>query len=168
MKHIFLFFALFLSASFACAQTKPGDIVGCYTDEEGAGVKIRIEHMADDSYRAIMVQYPKPPKGQQARHHDPNPDSNVVFNQLRFNPKKQKWDGGRMRTHKKDITIRISAKLESPNRIAIKGSYLAFSDTFYMRRCACPCPPLSPKSHSFPQKHILFSQNHTLFPKSAC
>ena len=148
MKRLFaLVLLLFVVFSALHAQSSlnsiPDAIVGIYWvvhDEDVS--KVRVYKCTDGSYAAqcIYLRDTIDKKTGKIRLDTKNPDKSlrnvpcnriVILRNLRYNAKKQRWDGGRIYDPTRGIKVQCTCEFTSDGRLKLRGSVLGIGETRY-------------------------------------
>lgn len=139
--------ALLLVCNLAHAQNplnaKAESIVGNYDVKHGGfQSKVRISKASDGSYMAQIywVENPNDPATGKKILDERNPDKSlrnvpcdqiVLVRGLKYNAKKECWDGGKIYDPTRGINANASAEFAPDGRLKIRGSLMGFGETVY-------------------------------------
>ena len=124
-------------------NSKPDAIVGTYrVVHDGEVSKVRVYRCGDGSYAAqcIYLQDSIDKKTGKLRLDSKNPDKNlrtvpcnkvVILRALRYNAKKQRWDGGRIYDPTRGIKAHCTCEFEPDGRLKLRGSVMGIGETIY-------------------------------------
>ena len=122
---------------------KPDAVVGTYrVVHDGEVSKVRVYKCSDGSYAAqcIYLQDSIDKKSGKIRLDTKNPDKNlrnvpcnkiVILRDLRYNAKKQRWDGGRIYDPTRGIKAQCTCEFMPDGRLKLRGSVLGIGETIY-------------------------------------
>lgn len=148
MKNLITLLVVLLSAfpvahSQNNSNTNPDAIVGVYRIvHKGDVSKIRIYKCSDGSYEAqcIYLQDSIDKKTGKLRLDTKNPNKNlrnvpsnkvILITGMRYNAKKQRWDGGRIYDPLRGIHARCTCSFTDNNQLKLRGSVLGIGETIY-------------------------------------
>ena len=140
-----LLMVLFLTPSWAqnSSNSTPDAIIGTYwLKHEGEVSKVRVYKCKDGSYAAqcIYLQDSLDKKTGKIRLDTKNPDKSlrnvpcnkiIILRDLRYNAKKQRWEGGRIYDPTRGINAHCTCEFEPDGRLKLRGSLLGIGETIY-------------------------------------
>lgn len=130
----------------AFAQNKADDILGDYYSKQGTDeYKVRISKKADGRYKAQIFWVSDPIDHETGKIAlDPkNPDKSlrevpcdriVLIDGLKFNEKKNHWDGAKIYDPQRGIKVAVTTHFESDGRLAVRGSVLGIGETVHWQK----------------------------------
>ena len=145
MNNLFRKLALLAVAVFTIAGAAAQDadkILGVYKAvEEGKESKVEFTRQADGSYRGqiIWLKQPDNPDGT-PKLDVKNPDASkrsvradrvVVVDGVKYDAKKNVWNGGRVYDPTKGKDYKVEVSFEDARTLRVKGSLLGFSRSVY-------------------------------------
>ena len=145
MNNFFRKLALLAVAVFTIAGAAAHDadkILGVYKAvEEGKESKVEFTRQADGSYRGqiIWLKQPDNPDGT-PKLDVKNPDASkrsvradrvVVVDGMKYDAKKNVWNGGRVYDPTKGKDYKVEVSFEDARTLRVKGSLLGFSRSVY-------------------------------------
>ena len=136
MKNIFkvgLAALVMLLSANAFAQSAADKIVGVYSvEEEGRQSKVRFTKCADGSYQGQIIWLSEPNNADDTRKMDlknPDPakrntpsDQVVIVYGIRYDAKKQAWNGGKVYKPINGKTYKVECSFEAEKTLRVKGS----------------------------------------------
>ena len=148
-KTVLLFFALVASLCQLQAQRALNEmadnIVGTYLGEQKGDVfKARITKASDGTYKGQIFWMENDRQADGSKRLDTkNPDKSlrstpadkiVLFTGLKYNAKKQQWDGTKIYDPNRGIKVSMTATFDSPKVLKIRGSVLGIGETEVWKR----------------------------------
>lgn len=148
MKNIFkvgLAALVMLLSANAFAQSAADKIVGVYSvEEEGRQSKVRFTKCADGSYQGQIIWLSEPNNADGTRKMDlknPDPakrntpaDQVVIVYGIRYDAKKQAWNGGKVYKPINGKTYKVECSFEDEKRLRVKGSLGPISLSRYWKK----------------------------------
>lgn len=148
MKNIFkvgLAALVMLLSANAFAQSAADKIVGIYSvEEEGRQSKVRFTKCADGSYQGQIIWLSEPNNADGTRKMDlknPDPakrntpsDQVVIVYGIRYDAKKQAWNGGKVYKPINGKTYKVECSFEDEKTLRVKGSLGPISLSRYWKK----------------------------------
>lgn len=148
MKNIFkvgLATLVMLLSANAFAQSAADKIVGVYSvEEEGRQSKVRFTKCADGSYQGQIIWLSEPNNADGTRKMDlknPDPakrntpsDQVVIVYGIRYDAKKQAWNGGKVYKPINGKTYKVECSFEDEKTLRVKGSLGPISLSRYWKK----------------------------------
>ena len=122
------------------------NVVGMYRVVHGSEVsKVRVYKCKDGSYAAqcVYLQDSIDKRTGRLRLDEKNPDRSlrtvpcnkiVILRDLRYNAKKQRWEGGRIYDPTRGIRAHCSCEFLEDGRLKFRGQVLGIGETIYWQR----------------------------------